>query len=502
MIEFFIVFAAAFASSVVLGLKPLTLMQSRGYTLKAGKRQLIGSAAEVALITVSALTYALAPVNFRFIGLGLTVASVAATLCFEWIGARTKPVFTARFKRLFGVFVLITASLYLPAGVFYKETGKFLLFLMLSPYPAAAVALAVTAPFEKRRSAEYVAKAERFFARSVGLLKIGITGSAGKTSVKNMLAAALSKRYTVIVTEKNFNTPLGIARTVSKYRGEQIFIAEMGARRAGDIAELCKIVQPDIGIVTTVLPQHLETFGTIENVFAEKSELAKSAKLFAVLNGYDERVAKMETTAARIVVGDGGKVSVKNQINTVFGTEFTYADSEGEFEFSLPIAGLFTAQNAALAVTVARQLGVSFEEIQSGFSDMKQIPHRLEVTTNAAGVTIVDDAYNSNVEGAKAALELLSKTEGRKIVVAQGVVEMGKERRKANGEIGAALAGVADVAIFTGINAKFIADGYFANGGRGETYFAANLRKAQEIFSQKVRRGDIVFFQNDVPDNY
>lgn len=502
MIEFFVIYAVTFALSVVLGLKPLTIMQSRGYTLKFGKRQTVVFLAEILSVTVSSLAYSLAYGNLRFIGLGLLTVSVAAVLSFEWIRVRTKPVFTARFKRLCALYVLIIAAGNLSAGVFYKEIGKYILFFMLLPYPAAAVSLMVAAPFEKRRSAEYTAKAERFFARSVGLLKIGITGSAGKTSVKNMLSAALSKRYTVIATEKNFNTPLGIAKTVLKYRGEEIFIAEMGARRAGDIEELCKIVRPDIGIVTTVLPQHLETFGSIENVCAEKSKLAKSAKLFAVLNGYDERVATMEASAAKIVVADDGEISVKNQINTIYGTTFTYVDKDGEHALRLPVAGLFTAQNAALAVATARQLGVSFEEIQAGFSEMKQIPHRLEVTKNAAGVTIVDDAYNSNVEGAKAALKLLSRTEGRKIVVAQGVVEMGRERKNANEEIGAALAETADIAIFTGINAKYIADGYFASGGKGETYFAKNLAKAQEVFAGKLRRGDIVFFQNDIADNY
>ncbi len=502
MTEFFILYALSTVLSAALGIRPLTLMQSNGYKYKPSRKSCIGIIAETAVVGVSSAAYVLINGNLRIIGAAVLFVFLVVKLFSDWFGRRTKPVFTKRFQRLLAVYFAITAAVFISVGIFHSSIGKFLLLFSLTHIIAEMLALAVTSPFERLNSQKYIERTKRFFANSVGILKIGITGSAGKTSVKNMLVAALSKKYSVIATEKNFNTPLGIARTVSKYNGERIFIAEMGARRVGDVKELCEIVRPDIGIVTAVLPQHLETFGSLENIAAEKGELANSATLFAVLNGEDEKVAGMNTGGEKITVGKGGNAYVKDAEYSVFGTGFTYVDQSGEHKMYLPIAGLFTAQNAALAIAVARELGVSFGEIQAGFSEMKQIPHRLEVTRNAAGITIVDDAYNSNVAGAKAALELLSMTKGRKIVIAQGVVEMGKEREAANREIGAALAKASDVTVFTGINAKYLSDGYFANGGRGETYFAKNLEKAQEIFSGMLKRGDIVFFQNDIPDNY
>lgn len=502
MTEFFIFYALSIVLTVALGIRPLTVIQSNGYKYKLDRKSCLTVAAEIVLIGAGSAAYIAIDGNLRFIGAAFLFIALIIKLFFDWFGKRTKPVFTKRFQRLLSVYFAIIAAVFLCVGIFYREIGKFQLIFTVTHVLAEILALAVTSPFEKLNSAKYIERTKRFFANSVGILKIGITGSAGKTSVKNMLVAALSKKYSVIATEKNFNTPLGIAKTVSRYNGERIFIAEMGARHVGDIKELCEIVRPDIGIVTTVLPQHLETFGSVENIAAEKGELANRATLFAVLNGEDDRVSEMKCCGEKITVGKGGGAYVKDAEYSVFGTSFTYVDPTGEHEMFLPIAGLFTAQNAALAIAVARQIGVSFEEIRAGFSEMKQIPHRLEVTRNAAGITIVDDAYNSNVAGAKAALELLSMTKGRKIVIAQGVVEMGKEREAANREIGAALAKASDVTVFTGINAKYLSEGYYANGGQGETHFAKNLEKAQEIFSKMLKPGDIVFFQNDIPDNY
>lgn len=502
MTEFFIFYAFSVLISAVSGLKPMTLMQSDGYRIKPSARAILSAFTETALIAATATAYIAVEGNLRFIGAVLFFLIMLGKIVYDWAGTRLRPNFTNRFRRLLTVYSAVISAVFLPIGLFCETVGKFQLFAVLSVYPATAVALILTAPFEKLNSAKYVERAKRFFENSVGITKIGITGSAGKTSVKNILSAVLSKKYTVISTEKNFNTPLGIARTVAKYRGEQIFIAEMGARKTGDIKELCEIVRPDIGIVTAVLPQHLETFGSVDNVAAEKGELPKRANLFSVLNIDDERVSQMEVSGKRITVGEGGDCFVKSAEFSIYGTKFVYADSSGEYEMSLPLAGKFTAQNAALAIAVARELGVSIEDIRAGLREMKQIPHRLEVSENAAGITIVDDAYNSNVLGAKAALELLAETSGRKIVVAQGVVEMGKERESANREIGAAMAKLGGAVIFTGINAKYLSEGYFANGGQGETYFAKNLDGAREIFSKMLRRGDIVFFQNDIPDNY
>ena len=389
---------------------------------------------------------------------------------------------------------------------------SFLCLLPLGIPVILFLAYLINEPLEYLIRRFYITRGAQILNKS-SVIKIGITGSFGKTSVKEILKTILSQKYRVLATPSSYNTPLGIARTVNHLDStHDIFIAEMGARQKGDIKELANFVKPTYALLTGVNHQHLESFGSIEKTMDTKYELFEclsedgigffscnnknAVKLFERFNG-EKYLAGIEDENALVCARD---IVIDEK-----GTSFTLViDGQEGVRCSTILLGSHSVKNICLASAVAYKIGMSAEEIAQGISRIKSIGNRLELVPNNKNIVIIDDSYNSNEEGIMSAMEVLDNFKGRKIVLTPGLVELGKIESLVNYEFGKTLAKHADKVIVVGKhNAEMIIKGLIEGGMDKENIkFAKSLNKGNIMLNEMLEEGDVVLFENDLPDNY
>ncbi len=429
-------------------------------------------------------------------------------------------VWTPRVRRIYGVMLALVVILLglvslLPTDGAYgfgRFYGFFILLAWVKADWVAIAALWLLKPVEKHINQGYINDAKRILESMPDLKVIGITGSYGKTSTKHYLNRILSERFAVCMTPGSFNTTLGVVRTVREYLKpyDRIFICEMGAKQTGDIKEICDLVHPKIGIITAVGPQHLESFKTIENVQATKFELIDSlpADGLAVLNNDFEYVANREVknvAALRYgVSADGVEYTARNIRYSHSGTEFTIAGPQGELQLHTRLVGECNVSNLMAAVIVALRLGMTPGEIARGVEQIEQVEHRLSVKRTPAGITILDDAFNSNPAGSAMALDVLRSMGGCRFVITPGMIELGDRQEDLNREFGRKIAEASDVAIVVGrYNREAIVSGIeSANNPKLELHVVDTFAEAQALMISKARPGDAVLYENDLPDTF
>lgn len=263
---------------------------------------------------------------------------------------------------------------------------------------------------------------------------VGVTGSVGKTSVKDLLLAALGGVRRVHANPASFNNELGLPLTlVNAPEDTEIAVLEMGARGIGHIAQLCRVGLPTIGIVTRVAGAHTELFGSLDGVAQGKGELVECLPSHgtAVLNGDDHRVLAMSTrTSAEVITyGSNGDVRVSDlRLDGAMRPTFTVATPWGDTEIRLGLAGEHMAYNAAAAIAAGGSTGVSLAAMKQGLEAATSSAWRMEVNTTATGATIINDAYNANPASVRAALAALQKsTAPRRSAVLGVMAELGAE---------------------------------------------------------------------------
>ncbi|MDE5616432.1 MAG: UDP-N-acetylmuramoyl-tripeptide--D-alanyl-D-alanine ligase, partial [Clostridia bacterium] len=234
--------------------------------------------------------------------------------------------------------------------------------------------------------------------------------------------------------------------------------------------------------------------------------------VFNADNEYVKRMFEESVASERIAVSSEEYASNLKDCEEIKASEIK-CDSEG-LKFVLHIGdekracvckliGRHNLNNILLCVAMARKLGLNIVQIANGIGELTPVEHRLQTIELPTGITIIDDSYNSNEEGAKLALETLKLFKGRKIVATQGLVEMGAGQEKANFELGESIASVADVAILIGINKENIRLGMLSEGYCDKNiYTVSHLDDAKNIFSAMLKKGDVLLLQNDLPDNY
>lgn len=471
------------------------------------------------------------------------IAGIAAAVNAH-LSAKVKLAFTARLKRFITVFAIIAAILSAGLSVMYPP-----LFALAPIFPgivAFLFAAIITSPIEKRRNARFVTAAKTVLAARADLIKIGVTGSYGKTTAKNLLSAFLSKEYSTCVTPGNYNTPMGIALTVRDelLADDEVFVAEMGARYRGDIRELCDIVSPSIAVITAIGTQHLETFGSEENLLVTKNELIEAlpADGVAIFNGDNDGAIKLYDRCAKRRLISGSDEEAVQKLYALFSTgdrrtkcktaagvkpteeevkalsrfdafygDICYAARGMEFTLVLngraarittALLGAHVPSMIAECALTANYLGVSLEKIKFAASEVKAVAHRLELLYNGDDV-IIDDAYNGNEAGAQNALEVLSKFSPRiRVLITPGIVELGEHGEAANARIGELAAVSCDYVIFVGGNASALARGAKSAGMNVDN--VAEVRDLDGAVEKlKTIKGEkAVLFENDLPDNY
>lgn len=393
-------------------------------------------------------------------------------------------------------------------------TGYFMLVSLFS-WAVMLLAHMLLIPVEKGIQRSYINDAKRRLRSMPDLKVVGITGSYGKTSTKHYLTRILSEEFDVLMTPGSFNTPMGVVRTVREYMKpyNQIFVCEMGAKQPGDIKEICDIVHPSMGIVTAVGPMHLESFKTIENVCRTKFELVDSLPSdgWAVVNNDFAPCAARNvenTRVARYGVSntEGCDYKALDVRYTPEGTRFRVEGPNGfNIELETRLLGECNVSDILAAVVIADKLGVPAARIRNAVATIDQVEHRLSIKRTPGGVTIIDDAFNSNPAGSKMAVDVLSHfTSGKRIIVTPGMIELGSEQDELNRAFGRHIGPNVDVAVIVG---EYNRDAIV--GGIKETDFdtenliiAATFNDAQAELAKILKSGDTVLYENDLPDTF
>lgn len=542
MVLWIIYAVIALGAIVFLGLREFHMLQLNGYKTPEHSRWMKKNARRYILPAVLFIAqFLLIPFQHKR---GLAVA-LLIVLCFfnAIIALLNKPgkkfkkplVYTARMKRMmitfgiliavFYVFAIINGKTFVQVDAVsggYEETRWFISAL---PYIMVGSALYLTPilvplsnlinkPVEKAVQNWYINDAKRILSECPTLHKVGITGSYGKTSMKFYLDELLNSQYNTLKTPESFNTPMGVTITIRRdlKPTHEYFICEMGARRVHEIKELCGIADPHDGIITSVGPQHLETFGSIENVVNTKFELAdhvkaKGGKIY--LNGDNElirRKAPEYPNAVLYGLQEGNHYRATDISVSDRGTEFTVTAPDGETKrFSMKLLGEHNVQNVLGAIAYAHGTGISLDKLTLPVKRIAAVPHRLQLLDKGGNMTFIDDAYNSNPSGCRAALNVLGLFDACRILVTPGMVELGAKQEELNFEFGQEAAKACDHIVLVGKNQTVpIYNGIKDAGYDMDNVFVADsLNEAlAHVNAYQTDKKKIVLLENDLPDNY
>lgn len=452
---------------------------------------------------------------------GFVKILIAVSLCVMSISLSKKKykhslVFTKRVWRMFvtELVLLLGVSSLFCAGSIEGVAFALVAFTAFS-YVVTMATNWLLKPVESAINKKYYNDAKRILSQMPGMKIVGITGSYGKTSTKHYLNRILSEHYSVLMTPGSFNTPMGVIRTIREMLQpyNEIFIVEMGAKNVGDIKEICDLVNPQMGIVTAVGPQHLESFKTIENVQKTKFELvdALPSNGFAVLNNDFEFIANrsvenVEVKRYSVNESDAVDYYVRDIKYSASGTTFTVVGDDKSIELSTKLVGECNISNLMGAVIIAMKLGVPEQKIKYAVSKIAQVEHRLNVKRTPGGIVIIDDAFNSNPDGSRMALDVLgSMTGGKRIVITPGMIELGDKQVYYNEKFGEHITETCDVAIIVGqYNRDAIVSGIKSKGwDEGEKLYIVNsFAEAQTLLATIAKAGDTVLYENDLPDTF
>lgn len=444
------------------------------------------------------------------------------------ISSKKKLVFTARVKRMIATIFVIEAIVLISSLLILglHSIVGILMLLVGGQIFLGMLANTVNHPIETYVKNYYIKDAEKILRSNPNLIIVGVTGSYGKTSVKFYLQTLLQEHFNILVTPESYNTPMGIVKTIrsSLKPTHEIFVCEMGARYVGEIKEICDIVHPDHGLITSIGAQHLDTFDGIENVVKTKFELADEVPdggmLF--LNGDNDYINEYVNKKAEeysqkeknFYFADEAKYSLFCEINgyfaseikvSRFGTEFTASSPSGETEkFNMKLIGGHNVINVMGAIAVANRLGVSLKDLKIPVRRLKPAPHRMEIKDYGT-VTIIDDAFNSNPVGSKAAVETLALFDGIRILITPGMVELGEEEDEYNYKFGIYAAKACDYILLVGEKQTLSIRKGVLEAGFSEQNCRIFDKVEDAISHAYAIRGQghkYILLENDLPDNY
>ena len=458
-----------------------------------------------------------------FFDIGVTIGAFIILYGIIFINYRKKKVIakkplvvTARIKRLSFTMFLMYFIMIIPFVVNFSYETLVYCYLLLGlvtylNYFVVMTANVINKPVEKCVYLYYKFKALKKL-KTMNIPVVGITGSYGKTSSKNIINDILNVKLNSFATPKSFNTPYGLINSINNYldKFNDIFLAEMGAFKIGEIKQNCKLVKPKYGIITTIGEAHLESFGSRDNIMKGKFELVESLPIdgLAILNGDDEYQLKynIKNKCGVKWIGIDNKdvdLYATNIKLSGSGTTFdcVFKGDENKYQFKTKLLGKHNVYNILAGILLGKELGLKIEELQRGVSSVKTIEHRLELK-QYGNINIIDDAYNSNPVGSKMAVEVLGLMEGTKIIVTPGMIELGPKQYKLNHKFGEYISRVCDYVILIGEKqTKPIYDGLIDNKFDKKKIFVLNdVRDAFPLMNKLSDKNTYVLLENDLPD--
>lgn len=436
---------------------------------------------------------------------------------FNQVEKRKHLVKTPKAKTLLALAWLITTTLY--AFSFYLLSTKtfplnlvlFFVSILLTPhllaYLMAILLLLIDILFAKPIAYFKVKKACEKLAKHQGI-KIAIAGSFGKTTMREILKTTIAAGKKVAAPPNSFNTPLGISKFIDQLNGdEEILIFELGEYYPGDVARLCRLIKPDIGIITGVNEAHLHRFKNLKRSTDTIFEITKFVDAKNIYVNSENKLAKDRAANNYQTYNKNGigGYEIENPQSDLGGTKFILKTTGQSLEIYSKILGLHQLGSLALAAKIGSDLGLTTDEIKNGLNHTKAFDHRLEPKIDPSGVITLDDSYNGNPDGVNAVIEFLaSLKDHRRFYVTPGLVEMGARSKAVHLAIGHKLAEakIEKVVLIKNSVTQYVAQGLKDAGYQGEVLWFDDALSAYASLPLLTLKGDVVLLQNDWPDQY
>lgn len=333
---------------------------------------------------------------------------------------------------------------------------------------------------------------------------IGVTGSVGKTSTKDIIANVVSQKYETLKTQGNNNNSIGLPFTIFNLKNHQAAVIEMGMNHLGEISELTKIAKPTISVITNVGTSHIGNLGSRENILKAKLEILDGMeKKILVINNdndllHDLYLKNKDIEIHTFGIENQSNVMAENIILNENNSEFV-CDLEGEkFKVKVPVGGIHFVYNALCAATVGKLLGLSIEQIKRGIETFELTKKRMDITDLENGVTIINDSYNASFESMQASLKYLSGLKGhQKIAVLGDMFELGKFSKELHEKVGKEVVkNNIDILICCGENAKYIVEAAKKEGmNQNHIYYLESKNEIEKLIKQIWKNGDAILFK-------
>jgi len=341
--------------------------------------------------------------------------------------------------------------------------------------------------------------------KKYNLKVVGVTGSVGKTSTKDIIANVLSKKYKVLKTEGNNNNHIGLPLTILRLQDEEIAVIEMGMNHFNEISYLTKIAKPDIAVITNIGTSHIGNLGSRENILKAKLEILEGMdKINVVINNdndllnkwYLENKEKYEIHTFGIKNESEFKAqNIKLEENS---SEFICKNNNEKIHIYVPVGGEHFILNALCGATVGKLLNLNDDEIRNGISSFELTAKRMEIIHLKNDITLVNDSYNASFESMKASISSLKNMNGtRKIAVLGDMFELGAFSEKLHRDVGTEIyKNKIDKLFLTGTNAKFIGEEAIKNGyNEKNVFYFENKELLQENLKQNLQKGDVILIK-------
>lgn len=472
----------------------------------------------------SAMSAILPAIGFIFVSFSPLICLIYTCVCciFRMINAvyklshaKVKLKFTARVRRMYYTLGILCIAIFVCLYIFANSLTMLIVssaMLCLSPFVVMLVNL-INAPFEHGVKRWYINDAKKILKNHGKMVVIALTGSYGKTSTKYITSRILSEKFNVTMTPGNFNTAMGVVRTIREHlkSDTQVFIVEMGAKKSGDIKEICDIVHADYGIITSIGPQHLNTFGSIENIVKTKFELADDVCKnggTVYLNCDNEYICGAKDSyrfKGYGVENINEYIYAKNIRGGKNGLQFDIVCGKRKINVTTKLLGRHNVLNILAAAAVAIDLGLSDTDIKYAIEMLSPVEHRLQLKPLFNGAVLIDDAYNANPDGSLEAMRVIgSFAPMKRIVVTPGLVELGEREYECNKALGKAAAENADEIYFVGEErSKPLLEGaHETDFDKNKIHVAKTFNDALNELKSKCDKNTVVIFENDLPDNY
>ncbi|MBR1544355.1 MAG: UDP-N-acetylmuramoyl-tripeptide--D-alanyl-D-alanine ligase [Alphaproteobacteria bacterium] len=386
---------------------------------------------------------------------------------------------------------------------FCEVMGYMILFIQSLPF-MLIISNIILSPVEIFVKHRYVAEAKSILENYRPIV-IGITGSFGKTSTKNILNHILSSVAPSMTTARSINTLMGITQVIREdlKPSYKYFIVEVGTSKKGRIKKICNLIKPQYGILTAIGSAHFESFKSKDAIAKEKFDLIKSVKNN---NGsYIINSALVEDKYIQKYHADRTDFSVSDVTVSAMGIKFKLNYNKQKYIISAPVFGEHQAQNISLAFIMALKLGIPSDTVIAALKTLPQTEHRLEVKAQG-DLTIIDDAFNSNIDGFKSALSTLNiiakENKGRAILITPGMVELGKKHDEQHTEVAKIAIKTCDIVIaVVPDRIKSFVDTFTAGkNDKQEIILVNTLAEARQWLSLNAKKHDVILYENDLPD--